>query len=123
MLNQIDWAKFVLLICTETYYRRFRGHKVPGKGKGADWEGAIVTQEAYDKRSATKKFVPVLFESTDEAFIPETIRGDTSYLIRSEANYQALVDFLLDQSGVEPGRVGAPKRRLRKRGEPLTFPP
>jgi TIR domain/inactive STAND len=26
MLDKLDWAEFVLLICTETYYRRFRGH-------------------------------------------------------------------------------------------------
>ena len=29
MLNKLDWAEFVLLICTETYYRRFRGYEVP----------------------------------------------------------------------------------------------
>lgn len=36
MLNQLDQANFILLICTETYYRRFRGYEEPGKGKGAD---------------------------------------------------------------------------------------
>src|SRR5437667_456356 len=51
MLNQLDDAKFVLVVCTETYYRRFRGHEVPGKGKGADWEGALITQEIYEARS------------------------------------------------------------------------
>jgi hypothetical protein len=45
MPDQIDWAEFILLVCTETYYRRFRGHEEPGKGKGADWEGAVITQE------------------------------------------------------------------------------
>jgi hypothetical protein len=55
MLNQIDWAEFILLVCTETYYRRFRGHEEPGKGKGVDWEGAVITQELYDARSATIK--------------------------------------------------------------------
>jgi hypothetical protein len=31
MLNQLDWAEFVRVVCTETYYRRFRGHEEPGK--------------------------------------------------------------------------------------------
>jgi SEFIR domain-containing protein len=62
MLDQLDWADFVLVICTETYYRRFRGREEPGKGKGADWEGALITQEIHDARSATTKFVPVIFE-------------------------------------------------------------
>jgi hypothetical protein len=30
MLDQLDWAEFVLVVCTETYYRRFRGHEKPG---------------------------------------------------------------------------------------------
>ena len=37
MLNRLDWADFVLLVCTPTYYHRFRGHEEPGKGKGVDW--------------------------------------------------------------------------------------
>jgi hypothetical protein len=34
MLNCLDWADFILAVCTETYHRRFRGHEEPGKGKG-----------------------------------------------------------------------------------------
>jgi hypothetical protein len=55
MLNQLDEAAFVLVICTETYYRRFRGHEAPDTGKGVDWEGALITQEIYDARSKTCK--------------------------------------------------------------------
>jgi hypothetical protein len=44
MLDRLDWADFVLVACTETYYRRFRGHKEDRhKGKGADWEGNLIT--------------------------------------------------------------------------------
>src|SRR5271169_1171995 len=32
MLDKLDWADLVLLICTETYYRRFRGHEKPDMG-------------------------------------------------------------------------------------------
>ncbi|HSK79586.1 MAG TPA: SEFIR domain-containing protein, partial [Thermoanaerobaculia bacterium] len=70
MLDQLDEAKFVLVVCTETYYRRFRGHEVPGRGKGADWEGALITQEIYDSRSRTVKFVPVMIAAGQERFIP-----------------------------------------------------
>ncbi len=121
MLDQIDWAEFILLVCTETYYRRFRGHEEPAKGKGADWEGAVITQEIYDARSATTKFVPVLFDAADERFIPEPVRGHTSYLLNSEQAYRDLYDFLLGQAGVEPCPVGEPKRKPRVRAEPLVF--
>ena len=68
MLNQLDDAEFVLVVCTETYYRRLRGHEVPGKGKGVDWEGMLITQEIYDSRSTTVRFVPLLFAAQDERF-------------------------------------------------------
>ena len=44
MLDRLDWADFVLAVCTETYYRRFRGHEesvevlarmTPGGGSAA----------------------------------------------------------------------------------------
>jgi hypothetical protein len=121
MLDQLDWADFVLVICTETYHRRFRGCEEPGKGKGADWEGALITQEIYDARSTTTKFVPVIFEPAHERFIPEPLRGHTFYLPVSEDGYQALYDFLLGQAGIEPGEIGILKKKPRKRGTPLSF--
>src|ERR1700704_5014776 len=51
MLNQIDWADYILLICTEVYYRRFRGQESPGIGKGVDWEGGVIMNELYDQKS------------------------------------------------------------------------
>ncbi|MEO1086717.1 MAG: toll/interleukin-1 receptor domain-containing protein, partial [Acidobacteriota bacterium] len=51
MLDELDRADFVLVVCTETYYRRFRGHEEPGRGRGVDWEGAIITNELYRARS------------------------------------------------------------------------
>jgi nucleoside phosphorylase len=121
MLDQLDAADSVLVICTKTYYRRFRGHEEPGKGKGVDWEGALITQEIYDARSRTLKFVPVLFASDDQRFIPEPLRAATHYTLASENAYQSLYDFLLEQAGVEAQPVGVPKRRERAKGVPLTF--
>jgi tetratricopeptide (TPR) repeat protein len=121
MLDQVDAADSVLVICTQTYYRRFRGHEKPGKGKGVDWEGALITQEIYDSRSNTLKFVPVLFSAKYDNFIPEPLRGCTYYTLTSESSYQTLYDFLLEQAGVEPGLVGQPRKKPRPRGTPLTF--
>ncbi|HEX6861774.1 MAG TPA: SEFIR domain-containing protein, partial [Thermoanaerobaculia bacterium] len=106
MLDRLEEADFVLVVCTKTYFRRFRGHEEPGKGKGVDWEGAMIIQEIYDARSRTRKFVPVLFAPEEERHIPEPLRGHTFYTLTSEASYRALRDFLLDQAGVEPGPLG-----------------
>jgi hypothetical protein len=121
MLNGLTAATHVLCVCTETYHRRFRGLEVPGKGKGADWEGALVSQALYDARSQTNKFVPVLFERADEPYVPEPLRAQTHYVMDSDVNYTALYDALLGQAGVEPGAVGSLKRKPRVTAAPIAF--
>ena len=81
MDDQLDSADFVLAVCTETYHRRFLGREEPEKGKGADWEGSLITLELYDARSDTSKFVPVLFDPEDQHFIPRPLSGHTHYLL------------------------------------------
>lgn len=121
MLNQLDVADFVLVVCTPTYYRRFRGHEEPGKGKGVDWEGALITQEMYDARSKTLRFIPIFLAAADESCIPEPMRAQTHYTPTLQAQYDSLYDFLLGQAGVEPGPVGVPKIKPRVQGTPLSF--
>ena len=121
MLDQLDAAAFVLVVCTETYYRRFRGHEEPGKGKGVDWEGALITQGIYDSRSRKLKFVPVFLSAPVEEWIPEPLRAVSHYALTSEDAYQRLYDFLLEQAGVEAGSLGALKTKPRRKGTALTF--
>jgi hypothetical protein len=120
MLDKQDWAEFVLLICTEAYYRRFRGHEEPGKGKGADWEGQLITLEIYNAKRHTTKFVPVVFGSRDEEFIPEPLR-DHPYQLDSEDSYRELYFFLTGQAGVPLAELGEVKTLSRTEVEPLTF--
>lgn len=121
MMDGLDAATHVLVNCTETYYRRFRGHEAPHVGKGVDWEGALITNEIYQAKSKTVKFVPVLFESADQGFIPEPLQTATQYLLNSESRYGELKDFLDGVAGIEPRPVGERKRRKRQQGTPLTF--
>ena len=121
MMNGLNAATHVACVCTETYHRRFIGQEVPGKGKGVDWEGALISQALYDARSRTNHFVPVLFDQSDEIHVPEPLRSQTHHLLDSDENYQALFDALLNQSGVEPGPVGELKRKPRATGQPATF--
>jgi hypothetical protein len=121
MLNQLDAADSALVVCTETYYRRFRGLELPGKGKGVDWEGALMTQEIYDARSSTLKFIPVFLSAANEQATPEPLRSATHYALTSEDAYARLYDFLLGQAGVQPGVVGKLNRKPRASGQPLNF--
>ena len=120
MLDKLDWADFVLLVCTKTYYRRFRGHEDPDKGKGVDWEGQLITIEIYHAKSRTTKFVPVIFGSEDKEFIPEPL-SDQFYLLDSEDHYHELYSFLIGQAGVLPARLGSLKTPARRQVDPLNF--
>lgn len=48
MSNQVEGAAFVLVIATKSYALRFAKKEQPGKGLGATWEGAVITQEIYE---------------------------------------------------------------------------
>jgi hypothetical protein len=121
MLDQLDESDAVVVVCTETYYLRFRGREAPGRGRGVDWEGALITQELYDSHSRTSKFVAVYFDATNERWIPEPLRGGSRFALISEQAYSDLYDFLLGQTGVEPGPLGAVRRKPRPRGKASTF--
>jgi tetratricopeptide (TPR) repeat protein len=121
MLDQLDAADAVLVVCSETYYRRFRGHEQPGKGRGVDWEGALITQEIYDSRSRTLKFVPVFLAAAAQQWIPEPLRAISYYELTSQPDYDSLYDFLVGRGGVQPRPVGTIKTRPSREVAALTF--
>lgn len=111
MLNELEGASHVLCVCTSTYYERFRGRSPTGKG--ANWEGAIITQELYDNHGKNRKFFPVLFEGGQESAIPEPLRPVTHYRLPSA--YEALYDAILGQAGEEPAPLGTLKIKPRRK--------
>src|ERR1041385_1390041 len=44
MSSHIHDSSFVLVVATEPYFRRVTGKESLGIGKGAKWEGAIISQ-------------------------------------------------------------------------------
>lgn len=118
MLNQLDEATHVLVVCTATYYRRFRGQEAPGVGKGVDWEGGAITQELYDSKSLNTRFIPVVFEPADTAHIPEPLRPYNYYQPTGDDAYEQLLDAIAGTAGIEPAPVGERKPRVRKTSDP-----
>jgi hypothetical protein len=118
MMDEIDAAKFVLIICTEQYDRRFRGKEEIGKGKGATWEGTIVTQALYDSQGSNSKFIPVLLNSNDEGFVPLPLRSSNIYKLDRENGYQLLYRRLTDQHETPAPPLGTvTKLPVRDRGQ------
>ena len=106
MRRQIKQADFVLVVCTENYLKRYDGLEEKGKGGGAKWEGAIISQQLYDAEGQNTKFIPVVFTNDDLKFIPVEMRGGTRYVLDTDANYDDLYGHLTDQPKTIKGKLG-----------------
>lgn len=106
MLQQIKKADFVLVICSERYLRRCERNEAPGVGKGAKWEGAIITQSIYEDDSENRKFIPVVLDPSDLAHIPLMLKSATRYDVGDREQFDNLYRHLTDQPEIVPPPVG-----------------
>lgn len=109
--NEIQEVDYVILICTETYGRRFDGREEPGRGKGVTFEGKLIRQEIFDSQGRTKKFIPVIFSFKDDAHIPLLLRDRGRYVVSEDTESAAALGY---QSLL---------RRLRRSSSPAPFAP
>jgi hypothetical protein len=117
MINHIEWADFVLVVCTEIYNLRFRGKSPLGHGKGVKWEGAILTQELYETEFYNTRFIPVVFSSQNTDHIPVILKGQTYYDVSTDKGYESLYRHLTKQpETVKPelGKIRSMPPRKRK---------
>ena len=100
MEKRIEWAEFVLIVCTETYKRRFRGDEEPGIGRGVTWEGTIIRQHLYNDQLVNTKFIPVVFSSPDLTHVPMILNGNDKYALEGEKSFRELCYRLRKQPTV-----------------------
>ena len=106
MGQEIRKADFVLMICTETYYKRVIGEEEPGTGRGVKWEGNLIYQYLYDADAMNRRFIPVLFEEGDEKYIPEPAKGASYYVVDSKEGYEGLYRRLTHQPKTQKVALG-----------------
>src|SRR5262245_45134874 len=68
--RQIRESDLVLIVCTETYLRRAQREEKPDRGHGVIWEMSVSYVLIYNADAQNRKFVPVVFERSDLAFVP-----------------------------------------------------
>jgi tetratricopeptide (TPR) repeat protein len=110
MDRHIAKSDFVIVICTETYYRRVMGEEEPGKGRGVKWESTLAYQHIYSADAENIRFIPVLFESGKAEYIPTPLQGATYYYVDTEQGYEDLYRRLTDQPRTVKPELG----KLRK---------
>ncbi|MGQ0591767.1 MAG: SEFIR domain-containing protein [Gammaproteobacteria bacterium] len=74
MLGCIEQADTVLVVCTPRLKGRYEKTAAPDAGRGATYEGAIVTQRIYDDVMRNTKFYPILPDGGSEDDIPTALK-------------------------------------------------
>ncbi|MBE2203534.1 MAG: toll/interleukin-1 receptor domain-containing protein [Chthoniobacterales bacterium] len=87
MEGRLEWADFVLVICTETYLRRWKNDEKDGVGLGAQWESLLTRQYLYESPQRNDKFIPVVFESADLKFIPKPLADVTRVVVGPQLEF------------------------------------
>ncbi len=97
MEEAIEWAEVVLVVCTDTYLRRVKKRELKGGGLGATWEAHLIYQHLYEEPLFNAKFIPLIFDGSDEKFIPLPLRGCGFHRLDEQKGYDALYVFLTGQ--------------------------
>jgi hypothetical protein len=87
--RQLDEADFVLVVCTEGYYKRAKaGNRF---ASGVRFESVLVVQDLYDAAMWNERFLPVLFENLPAAQILRPLRGQTRYRVDLKSGFTSLL--------------------------------
>ena len=103
METQVEQADFVLLVCTETYLKRYRGLDKDG-GRGVTFEGVVISQTLYDHYYRNTKFIPVIPEGGDFEHVPLPLKGYSTYTLPQD--YTDLYRVLTDQHATPAPEIG-----------------
>jgi len=100
MDRNVDDSDFLLVVCTEKYYKRVKGKDE--NGRGTKWECTLIYQQLYNADSYNVKFIPILFGDGKFQHIPEPLQGATYYNVDDDESYEKLYRRLRGVSVEKP---------------------
>jgi hypothetical protein len=106
---QINDADFVLIICTETYYRRVMEQEKKRRGLGIKWESTLTYHYLYYDEASSTRFIPILFKEDDVEYIPLPLKGLTFYCVGNDEGAEDLYHRLAKHTIIIKPELG--KRR------------
>jgi len=119
MEGELLSSKYVLVICSESYYKKWYDHE--SGGKGVKWEGAIISEDIYQQEGRNIKFIPVIFGEPNARFIPGVLRQYTHYDVLNDERYNRLYRRLTQQPGIVKPKLGKiipfPQERVKAAGQ------
>lgn len=107
MIDEVRAADFVLCLASPSYKERVENRGVPTTGRGARWEGAIITEELYSQfPHGYKKFIAVVLDGCIPDHIPDVLLplGRSYYVLPEDDDN--LYRRLTGQPRVVPAPLG-----------------
>ena len=118
----LDDERFVLVISSPSYLRRWLLAERAGVGLGAKYEGKLIRQVLYSQEGLNGRVIPVLLEPNDIIHIPPELRDTTRYGVRAamtDSGYDALLRRLTDQPAIVAPPLGEAVRLLDRQSGDL----
>ena len=112
-----DDDRFVLVISSPSYLRRWLLAERADVGLGAKYEGKLIRQVLYSQEGLNSRVIPVVLEPNDTSHIPPELRDTTRYDVRpgpSDHGYDALLRRLTDQPVEVTPTLGEPVTLLHR---------
>lgn len=106
MDRHIRSVDFVLMVCTETYFRRVMDEEEIGKGLGVKWEGNLIYQHIYNADTRNTRFIPGLFKDCRLEHIPTPLQGATHYRLDTPKGYEDLYRRITKQPLIKKPKLG-----------------
>jgi hypothetical protein len=106
--EKINEANYVLILCTEQYYHQFENRIDDKRRKGSAWESMVIINDLYQKKTVSKKYIPIIVTINDVIYIPTVLSQFTYYTLQND--YNKLYACLTNQKIIKPELIGPIKR-------------
>lgn len=98
MMRQVQEADYVLVVCSELFYKRANDNSGNDDGLGVKWETSLILQQLYSLNTNNKKYIPVILHSHDKKHIPLPLQPYTYYVFKEIEGRDKLKDRILGLS-------------------------
>ena len=110
-----DDGRFVLVIASSAYLRRWLLAERRGVGLGVKFEGRLIRQVLYSEEALNGRIIPTVLNTADKCHVPPELRDTTVYNVRPvsrDLGYDALLRRLTAQPAAAPPPLADPIRLL-----------
>ena len=116
-LNIFDEERFILVVSSTTYLRRWLLAERDGVGLGAKYEGKLIREVLYSQEGLNRRIIPVVMDPYTKSHIPPELSDTTRYDVRPDPldpGYDALLRRLTHQPVATAPPLGEPAALLQQ---------